>query len=201
MTTLSAPNGVVHYGGASVTTARSADGSIYVIFVGEAPGKVFGTYIYRVRPNGATEWVDLPVFTPGRCGVTVEPDGMYISFPVDRDRRIERIKVPGFVTPNYPGGTQSFPPSPITVAATDTSARASASAALQETSKLTTQIKKLETGLAEVAARPSSSITEQQVRDIAWELAEKRIFAELNGWNNPVKNLLETIIRRIIKNG
>lgn len=206
MTTLVAPGGIEIYGGVGPFTARSADGSIYVVYCGERPGYKFGTHIYRILPNGTPEWVEYAPFTEGRVDANVEPDGLYISFGVGNpQRRPERVKVAGFVTSSFPGGTNYPPPSPVVVAAQDSTARELANAArsyaAEEIKRLKDTIKSLEARLVAEEQKPSGGVTEQQARDIAWELAEKRVYAELNGYNNPVKNLLETIIRRIIKTG
>lgn len=202
------PGGVVHFGGAAVFTMRSADGWVYTVYVGERPGRKFGTHCYRTSPdNTRSEWIELPEFTEGRAGVTIEADGVYLSWPINRERDVTRVKLPGFIVPGYPTSGQSAPapipiptpaPTPPSTDMVDEGARAYTSQVKKE---VLGKIYELEKEIAALKARPTGGITEQQVRDIAWDLAEKRIFAELNGYNNPVKNLLETIIRRIIKSG
>jgi hypothetical protein len=205
MTTLVAPGGVVIYGGVGAFTARSADGSTYVVYCGERPNFKFGTHIYRILPDNRMEWVEYAPFTEGRVIVSVEPDGMYISFPVNRERQPERVKVAGYVTPPFPGGTHTLPPAPVPtqpvptqpVDMVDEGARQYTTAVKKE---LIAELDKLKARVAALENSPGG-VTEQQVRDVVWSLVPDRVYADLNGYNNPVKNVLETIIRRIIKNG
>lgn len=204
------PGGVIHYGGAAVFTMRSADGWVYTVYVGERPGRKFGTHCYRTAPdNTRSEWVELPEFTEGRVGVTVEADGVYLSWPINRDRDVTRVKLPGFILPGYPSSgqsspaptnpipTQPVPTQPVDVV--DEGARQYTTAVKKE---LIAELDRLKARVAALEQKPSGGgVTEQQVRDIAWQLAADRIYAELNGYNNPIKNVLETIIRRIIKSG
>lgn len=210
MPTVRNPGGLVHYGGAAVFSMRSADGWLYTVFVGERNGKKFGTYCYKTAPdNSRAEWVELPEFTEGRAGVTVEADGVYLTWPVNKDREATRVKLPGFIVPGYPSSGQSSPaptnpvptqPNPTQpVDLVDEEARQYTTAVKKE---LIAELDKLKARVAALEQKPSGGgVTEQQVRDIAWQLAADRIYAELNGYNNPIKNVLETIIRRIIKSG
>ena len=192
------PGSVSHYGGSDVVSVRDAHNVIYTIAVLEAPNKRFGLYVYRTFPDGRSEWVGLPETTEGRAGVSIEPDGMYLSWPVNRDRHITRVKVPGFVTPNYPGGTQSFLPSPITVAAQDVEARANASNALKyaqdEIKKLNAEVKKLKNDLVTLAARPTGQLTEQEILDRIWKVSADRFYAELSNSDSPVSNLIRELV-------
>ena len=64
------PGGAV-FGGAPSFSMRGRDNAVYVVYCGERAGKKFGTHAFRVLPNGDREWIELPVFTEGRVGVTI----------------------------------------------------------------------------------------------------------------------------------
>jgi len=190
MTTLNAPGGIILFGGAQVATRRSADGSMYVVYTGERPDRPFGTYIYRILPNNRMEWVDYAPFTETRVDTSIESDGLYISFPVNRDRNPERVKIAGFITPAYPGGTQSFQPTPITINATDVDARSSIANLTRNVASELAKLRKETIG--KINAIPKG-ISESSVRDIAWSLAADRMYAELARVGSPIFNLIKEI--------
>lgn len=194
------PGGIVHFGGAAVFTMRSADGWIYTVFVGERSGKKFGTHCYRTSAdNTRSEWVDLGEFTEGRAGVTVEADGVYLSWPINRERDVTRVKLPGFILPGYPTSGQSSPaPAPIptqpvptpTPDMIDEVARAYTS----DTKKLLLgEISKLQQRVAALEARPVGGFDERRVNDHAWAKAGERLYAELADPNSPISNLVREL--------
>jgi hypothetical protein len=187
------PAGVV-YEGAPAFTAQSADGWIYAVYCGERPGKPFGTHCFKINPAQArSEWVELPVFTPTRVGVTVEPDGAYISFPTQGSNwtNIARVKIPGFI-PLVGSGEpiiiepqpQPLPP-PQPTACEDEGARVYTTKVKAE---LKGQIAELEQRLDALAlpAPDTSGLTRQDVLDILWNAPQliDRIYAELLKRNN-----------------
>lgn len=199
MPVINNPGGVSHYGGSDIVSVRSADGSIFVIAVLETADKRFGTYVYRTHADGRSEWVPLPETTEGRCGVTIEPDGMYLSWPVNRDKQVTRVKVPGYVTPSFPGGTNFPAPSPIVVSSQDTEARANAQAALkyaqEEASRLYKEIKKLTAEINALKKSSTAQLTEQEIKDRIWQFSADRFYFELSNPNSPVSNLIREIAK------
>lgn len=200
MTTLAAPSGIEIYGGVGAFTSRSADGSMYVVYCGERPNRKFGTHIYRILPNNVTEWVEYAPFTESRVECSVEPDGLYISYGAgDPARKPERIKVAGYVTPPFPGGTHTLPPSPVTVNGTDQTARDMATSAKTEARERDAQIKRdLEKKIAELAAKvaaPSSGgVDLQTMRDHIWTLTLDRVYHELTtNPNGPLANVIRNL--------
>ena len=192
MTTLNAPGGIILFGGAQVATRRSADGSMYVIYTGERPDRPFGTYIYRILPNNRMEWVDYAPFTETRVDTSIEADGMYISFPVNRDRNPERVKIAGFITPAYPGGTQSFQPTPVTINATDADARSSIA---NLTRSVATELAKLRRDTDKRFAGIPTVLSESSVRDIVWTFTKEAIYFELtNNLQGPLANVIRAVV-------
>jgi len=192
MTTLNAPGGIILFGGAQVATRRSADGSMYVIYTGERPDRPFGTYIYRILPNNRMEWVDYAPFTETRVDTSIEADGMYISFPVNRDRNPARVKIAGFITPAYPGGTQSFQPTPVTINATDVDARSSLA---NLTRSVATELAKLRRDTDKRFAGIPKVLSESSVRDIVWTFTKEAIYFELtNNLQGPLANVIRAIV-------
>jgi len=192
MTTLNAPGGIILFGGAQVATRRSADGSMYVVYTGERPDRPFGTYIYRILPNNRMEWVDYTPFTETRVDTSIESDGLYISFPVNRDRNPERVKIAGFITPAYPGGTQSFQPPPITINATDVDARSSIA---NLTRNVATELAKLRRDTDKRFAGIPKVLSESSVRDIVWTFTKEAIYFELtNNLQGPLANVIRAVV-------
>jgi len=192
MTTLNAPGGIILFGGAQVATRRSADGSMYVIYTGERPDRPFGTYIYRILPNNRMEWVDYAPFTETRVDTSIESDGLYISFPVNRDRNPERVKIAGFITPAYPGGTQSFQPTPVTINATDVDARSSIA---NLTRSVATELAKLRRDTDKRFAGIPTVLSESSVRDIVWTFTKEAIYFELtNNLQGPLANVIRAVV-------
>jgi hypothetical protein len=198
MTKLNAPAGIIIYGGVGSFTARSADGTMYVVYCGDRPGLKFGTHIYRILANGATEWINYAPFTESRVECSVEPDGLYISYGSgDPARAPERVKIPGYVTPPFPGGTHTLPPTPVTITATDNTARDAISRLTNSVaSDLARTRRELE---AKIKAIPQQKVlTEQEILDRIWTKSGDRFYAELNNSESPVSNLIEQMIRRIL---
>lgn len=195
------PNGIVVFGGAAPFVRHSADGSIYVVYCGERPGRKFGTHVYRVLPNNQTEWVEYAPFTEGRVDAEVRPDGLYISFPVNRERQIEDVKIAGFITPGYPTSGQTAPapvptpvqpvPTPITDLV-DEGAREYTSNVKKE---LLGRIITLEKKVAALETRPVGGFDEQRVNDHAWAKAGERLYAELADPSSPVSNLIRELAK------
>jgi hypothetical protein len=179
MERLTNPGGIEIFGGADIVSVRSADNSTYVVYCGERRGSKFGTHVYRIV-NGRAEWVELPAFTETRAGVTVEPDGMFLTWPIGASG-IVRIKVPGYVTPGFPsaGAGAALPPSPVVVSSQDTTARASIDALRTEYRESLAKTKRDLEAKINAMPKPASGVSEQSARDIAWSLAADRFYAEL----------------------
>lgn len=203
MTKLQAPAGIILYGGVGSFTARSADGSIYVVYCGERPGFKFGTHIYRILPNGTPEWVNYAPFTESRVDCNVEPDGLYISYGAgDPARAPERVKIAGFVTPPYPGGTHALPPTPVTITATDNTARdAIARLTSSVAADLARTRKDLEVKINAIPKTQPKVLSEQEILDRIWKYSGDRFYAELQNNDSPVTNIIENVIRRILAGG
>lgn len=198
------PGGVGIYGGAGLSTFMSADGILYVPFCGERAGRKFGTYCFRIHPNGQPEWVDLPAFTEGRPGASLEPDGLWLSWPSDRGDRITRIQVPGFITPGFPTSGKPAPPPPPVVAQpppqaagplVDAEARAAAADVKRELGR---RFGELGSKLAVLEARPAG-LSEAQVRDVIWNgPTVDRIYADLasdrGGLVEQVRRIAQSVV-------
>lgn len=193
MTRLNAPGGIILYGGANIVSKRSADGCIYVVYAGERPDTKFGTHIYRILPDNRCEWVEYTPFTETRVDVSVEPDGMYITFPVNRDRSPERVKVAGYITPPFPGGTHAAPVTPVITYATDANARDSIAALTRNVAADLARIKKdLETKITALASKPTG-MTDQGIKDHIWSISADRLYSELSNKTSAISNLIREI--------
>lgn len=194
------PNGIVVFGGVGPVTVRDANNYLYVVYCGERPGRKFGTHVFRVTPNGTPEWVEYAPFTEGRVETTIEPDGLYISFPTNKERNIERVRIVGFVTPGYPTSGQSAPaPSPVPTQPTPTTpvpdmVDEGARAYTSDVKKLLLgEIGKLQQRVTNLEKRPVSGFDEQRVNDHAWAKAGERLYAELADPNSPISNLVREL--------
>lgn len=200
------PGGVEIFGGADLVTVMSADGWLYIIYCGERAGHKFGTHCFRQGPQGQLEWVELGVFTEGRAGATLEPNGLFLSWPLGRGNRLMRIQLPGFVTPGFPTSGQAAPAPPPTLAPpppttggslVDEGARAYTGQVKKELQGVIREqearIKALEARLAALESRPSQ-INVEQLRDVIWNLpvVVDRVYAELRA-DNP--GLVEQVSR------
>lgn len=192
------PGGSV-FGGAPSFSMKGRDGAVYVVYCGERPGKKFGTHAFRVLPNGTREWVELPAFTEGRVGVTVEADGAYLTWPVDRDTAELRVKLPGFVPMDFDGTLpppvqpQPVPTPPAPVNAVDEEGRAYTNAVKKE---LKGDVAKLDARLKAVEARPAGGaggVSEAQARDIAWSLAPSAVYADLQRADSGIRKVIGEI--------
>lgn len=179
-----APGGVNIYGGSDLVTYRDAAGFLYVPYCGERPGRKFGTHCFRVRPDGTTtEWVELPGFTEGRAGVSLEPDGLWLSYPTTNGRDLVRFQVPGFVMPGFPSSGKPAP-APPPVAPVTPPAAPSGPAVDEVARKYTSDVKKeLSAKIAALEGRigqPSAGgLTPAQVQDHIWSKAPDAIYARL----------------------
>lgn len=199
------PGGVTIYGGADLPTFMSADGVLYVPYCGERTGQKFGTYCFRVHPSGQAEWVDLPAFTEGRPGATLEADGLWLSWPNERGNRITRIQVPGFITPGFPSSGRPAPPPPPIVAQpppqpstsnVDAEARAAAAEVRRELGR---KIADLGAEVAALEARPGGGLNESQVRDVIWNgPTVDRIYAELATDRGGLVDQVRRIARAVV---
>ncbi len=197
MTRLNAPAGIIIYGGVGAFTARSADGSMYVVYCGERSGFKFGTHIYRILPNGTPEWINYAPFTESRVEATIESDGLYISYGAgDPARAPERVKIPGFVTPPFPGGTHTLPPTPVTISATDNTARDAIARLTNSVAADLARVKKeLEAKIKALPTTQPKVLTEQEILDRIWQKSGDRLYADLRDNNSPSVNLIEKIVR------
>lgn len=190
------PGGVEIYGGADLAAFTDAHGYLYVVYCGERAGRKFGTHAFRVTPQGGLEWVELPAFTEGRAGVSLEPSGLWLTWPAPNGKSFSRYQVPGFVVPGFPSSGQTAP-APIPIPATP--APGSASGVDKEGREYTSKVKKeLEAKIAELGSRigqpAAGGLTASQVMDHIWAKAPDAIYARLQG-NDPG---LVGEIRRIV---
>lgn len=202
-----APGGVSIYGGADLSTFMSADGVLYVPFCGERSGQKFGTYCFRVHPGGQVEWVDLPAFTEGRPGATLEPDGLWLSWPNNAGNRITRIQVPGFITPGFPTSGKPAPPPPPVVAQpppqaaaplVDAEARAAAAEIKRDLGR---KLGDLGAKLAALEARPAG-LGEAQVRDVIWNgPTVDRVYADLASDRGGLVEQVRRIAQGVVAQG
>lgn len=187
------PGGTVIFGGADLITAMSADGWLYVPYCGERAGRKFGTHCFKVGPQGQLAWVELPVFTEGRAGATIEPNGLFLHWPNARGNQAIRVQVPGFVTPGYPTSGQPAPapppeptPSPTPPPSgevVDEGARAYTSQVKRE---LKGELAVLAGRVGTLEQRPAGGggLTATQVADVVWVKTPDAIYARLVG-NDP----------------
>lgn len=162
---------------------KGRDNAVYVVYCGERPGKKFGTHAFRVLPNGVREWVELPAFTEGRVGVTVEADGAYLTFPTDRDTAELRVKLPGFVPMDFTGtlpppvDPQPLPqPTQPSGPCVDEEGRAYTNAVKKE---LKGDVAKLDARVKALEARPVVTGNGGLNADQVWQLSRDSVYANL----------------------
>lgn len=173
---LTLPDGTI-YGGAPVFSARGQDGATYVVYCGTRPGKKFGTHAFKVSLDGTRQWIELPAFTEGRAGVTVEADGAYLTWPVDQDRAALRVKLPGFVPTDgkSPPVIPPVVPPPVVPPAecVDEEGRAYTSAVKKELRGALTALEE------RVIALEKGGADESKIRDIVWGLAPSAVYVDI----------------------
>lgn len=203
MTVFNMPPGGVAFGGVAPETKVSANGWVYVVYCGERPGYKFGTHVYRIWPqNNHVEWVDLPAFTETRAAVHIEPDGMYLSWPTNRERQVQRIKVPGFVTLGYPSNGQTVnnpAPLPQPTTTVDSQARQDIANLRNQITQLSALVTQLRNRVDTLEKRPTSSLTVKQVEDIAWSKSADRMYFELGQPNSGIVGRITQIVRSLIR--
>lgn len=214
MPVIPAPDKINIFGGANLATKRSADGSIFVVYSGERAGYPFGTHLYRVALDSKIDWVDYTPWTENRVDVSVEPDGMYLTYPTNSQKQPIRTKVQGFVTPAYPGGSQSFPPAPALISQRDEVARDLYAVLKRENAEsIESARKNHEKALKKVrdeliaadndlkATMVKQGVSESSAKDIAWKISADRLYAEFNDTNSPASSLVRRIVEEAVKKG
>lgn len=192
------PDGKV-FNGAPLFSMKGRDQAVYVVYCGERTGRRFGTHAFRVLPNGTREWIELPAFTEYRTGVTVEADGAYLSWPVDNNQAVLRVKLPGFVPMDFNGTLPppiqppSVPTPPMPVNAVDEEGRIYTNSVKKE---LKGDIAKLDARLKVVETRPTTGVSETQARDIAWSLAPSAVYADFQRADSGIRKVVEEIAAR-----
>lgn len=188
------PGGVAIYGGSDLHAYTSADGTLFLIFVGErGPGYTFGTYVLRYWRDGRREWVELPAFTEGRAGVVREPDGLYLAWPLPHGRSWERIKVPGYVTPGWPSSGKTVV-APVSITTTPAPAALTDREARDQVAALKRTVEAQAKAIAQLQARPAGGLTAGQVDDRLWAKLPDALYALLAGNNAGIVGQIRRIV-------
>lgn len=164
----------------NVASYYSADGSLFVLALlrenGSYPGKDtpngFEVVCLRSTDNGNSyKRVLLPEVPKGQFNVSIEPDGMFITF--DDNGKARRIQVPGFINPlAHINGTIEVSRPPIVQQINDPNIN-------YKLNQFETRIKDLEKKTAQPVAN-TSGVTEQRVAEIAWQKIEDYFWGALN---------------------
>jgi hypothetical protein len=186
------PAGCEIYDGAPVFSAVDRSGSTTVIFCGLRAGR-FGTHAFRQRPDGQVEWLDLGETTEKRSGVTLEPDGLYATWPDRSNRGVVRVGVPGFVPRGYDGPLpEQIEPIDVPSEVVDEGARQYTSAVKQE---ILGKLAALEAQIGTVGG--GGGISRPEVEALAWEKGGDRVYAELGNPESGIVSRVRELVREM----
>lgn len=157
------------FGGADVWSGVSKDGTLYSVLCVERPGLKFGTYAFRLLPDGRREWISLQEFTEGRVTVSPERGVQILTWLSPNSRAVRRAQLPGYVSPEAAGVA-----TPIQIVPT-APASGSGGGADQDARKGIADLKKQVSTLAkradELAARPAAApLSGGQLADALWSV-------------------------------
>lgn len=167
------PDGV-GFGGADVWSGVSKDGTLYSVLCVERTGMKFGTYAFRLHPDGRREWIALQEFTEGRVTVSPERGMQFLTWLSPNSRAVRRAQLPGYVSPEATGIA-----TPISIVPTAPANGGGGGGADQDARKGVADLKKQLGTLAKavegLAARPAAApLTGQQLTDAVWSVMEKK---------------------------
>ncbi len=194
------PGGSLIYGGSDLEIFDSADGTIFVLLVGERVGRKFGTYCLRYFADGRSEWIELPSFTEGRAGVRERPSGLFVSWPTPNGKGWERHPVPGYVVPGWPTNGKTAP-APVAITTTppvgsltDTQARDDIKSLRKQVADLEKLVRQQAATIQQLVARPAGGLTASQVDDRIWSKLPDALYSVLAADNPGVVGQIRRVV-------